>query len=204
MGLSKKEEVEARELCREPRIWWESVRPERNVSLPAFWISTAPVTNEQVRRVCPGLVVGPDGNRVARLEWDDAARVARALSGRLPTEIEWEYACRGGSDGLFTFGPLPALAKIAPWMSWEGDSETRNGFGLRTLFTGEWCGDTWRESYFDEGTGVDGVHVLRGGAAYFWPWQDEEWVWCMSVTRSPSTELPEARWSFRVVLNDDR
>jgi formylglycine-generating enzyme required for sulfatase activity len=205
MGLGLDEEKEARRICPEPRIWWDSVRPTQDLNVTQFEISSAPITVQQLVTIGHELATTVSrrskGSTLARLTWDEAKRVANDLGGRLPTEVEWEYACRAGTTGLFPFGELPREAEIlAPWMSWDGATGPRNQFGLRTLFTGEWCIDTWRQSHADPSTEEPGVAVVRGGGAYFWPWQDEEWVWCMSATRSPSTELPEPYWSFRVVV----
>ncbi len=209
MGLGIDEETEARRISAEPRIWWDSVRPVRQVSVAPLWISTSPVTRAQFVRLTSskGLSSSPAphaASPVARATFEDAEMFAREMGARLPKEVEWEYVCRAGMTGLFAFGEWPEkVAHLEPWMSWNGGVGPRNAFGLRTLFTGEWCADAWRERYGDESTERPGVHVIRGGGAYFWPWQDEEWTWCMSATRSPSTELPEDAWSFRLVFDQD-
>jgi formylglycine-generating enzyme required for sulfatase activity len=208
MGLSADEEAEARRICLDPPIWWESLRPIRDVSVQSFWISSAPITHQQLRENFPEMAAAAARTpttletHVARLAREKAEQCTHLFGGRLATEIEWEYACRAGTKGLFTFGQLPEEdGLLEPWMSWDGEAGARNAFGLRTLFTGEWCSDTWRLSYYDPETEEPGVSVVRGGAAYFWPWQDEEWTWCMSAVRAPSTELPEPECAFRIVMD---
>jgi formylglycine-generating enzyme len=200
VGLSDQEEAEARRLAADPRLWWESMRPVRTLSLPSFTISRAPITNAQLRSFAPKLAQQGEPNLVARLSFADASAAAALLGGRLPTEDEWEYACRGGTSGLFPFGPLPdGDEALEPWMTWQ-DAPPSNAFGLRTLFTGEWCADPWRIRRDESAVADPEVHVIRGGGAYFWPWQDEEWIWCVAAARAPSNELPEDEWSFRVVV----
>jgi hypothetical protein len=89
-------------------------------------------------------------------------------------------------------------------MSWDPDPEhpTRtaaNGFGLRSLFFGEWCRDRWRPSHEPSSPENLDEWVVRGGAARFWPWQDEEWVGAMSAMRMPSSRTGGAPCAFRVV-----
>jgi formylglycine-generating enzyme required for sulfatase activity len=78
-----------------------------------------------------------------------------------------------------------------------------NAFGLHGLFVGEWCLDFFAMSYEPNASlAADGsARVVRGGGAFFWPWQDQEWVWCMSAMRCPSTDLPEGKSGFRLIRN---
>ena len=63
--------------------------------------------------------------------------------------------------------------------------------GVKGIFFGEWCSDVFKLSHAENASAISGSNVIKGGAAYFWPWQDQEWVWCMCAMRMPSTDLDE-------------
>ncbi|MBN2446481.1 MAG: formylglycine-generating enzyme family protein, partial [Phycisphaerae bacterium] len=92
----------------------EDEMPIRHVSISqAFWLGRTEVTQAQwmsVMDTFPSSFIG--GNLpVEQVSWDNAVSFCRMLSRgldsldiRLPTEAEWEYACRAGSTGEFCFG----------------------------------------------------------------------------------------------------
>jgi formylglycine-generating enzyme required for sulfatase activity len=96
---------------------------------------------------------------VERVSWDDAARFCDRLTSffrgkhpsfRLPTEAEWEYACRAGSTGRFCFGDDHAKLEEYAWTRTnsghrphEVGTRNPNRFGLYDMHgnVDEWCAD---------------------------------------------------------------
>jgi len=106
------------------------------------------------------------------------AKTGGALLFDLPTEAQWEYACRAGSTTRFYYGDDADYAKLGEyaWYFNNSDSKTHpvgrkkpNAFGLYDMHGNvwEWCSD-WYESYAwnaidPTGPASGSGHVLRGG-----------------------------------------
>src|SRR5581483_3890845 len=135
-----------------------------------------------------------DDHPVVCVSWNDAAAFCAWLTRaagrvyRLPTEAEWEYACRAGTTTPFHFGESlgPAEANIDGAQPYGGappgpsrggttrvGSYPANGFGLHDMHGNvyEWCGDWYDPGYYAVSDGRDprgpasgSERCVRGGA----------------------------------------
>ena len=141
--------------------------------------------------------VGQNGKPDYHVEIPD-----RSASGyRLPTEAEWEYACRAGQTGAYCFGNDPELLGDYAWFAVNAiDKKTqsvglklKNAFGLLDMHgnVAEWCQDWYADSYPREPRSVnptgpdDGERrVIRGGS----------YIYNAPVLRSAARSQPRPPW----------
>jgi formylglycine-generating enzyme required for sulfatase activity len=151
--------------------------PWHQVKLDGFWMGQTPITQAQWRRVMgtnpseyQGLRADRDQRPVEKVSWNDAMAFCEKLSqltGRLyslPSEAQWEYACRAGTSSPFHFGGT-LISELANFDATESYGEAppgdrlgetsavglfpANGWGLHDLHGNvlEWCLDFWHASY---------------------------------------------------------
>jgi formylglycine-generating enzyme required for sulfatase activity len=187
--------------------------PQHEVTLGSFFLAQTPITQAQWRAVAGWQKVGRDlkpdpaqfkgANRpVEQVSWFDALEFCRRLSQRtgqrygLPSEAQWEYACRAGSTTPFHCGATltPELANYdGNYVYANGPKGTyreqtievasfpANGWGLHDMHGNvlEWCEDHWDDSYiFAPGddqpwlipaAAADEPRLLRGGSWVYYP-----------------------------------
>jgi formylglycine-generating enzyme required for sulfatase activity len=169
-------------------------KPVHRVTLTkGFYMGVHPVTQAQwtpVTGATPSHFKG-DNRPVEQVSWDDCQDYCQKLTAhlkgrvtvRLPSEAEWEYACRAETTTDYHTGEGEAALKQAGWYSANSDRQTHpvgelsaNAWGLYDMHGNvwEWCQD-WYNKYH-AGDQVDPVHlakksdnyrILRGGSWLF-------------------------------------
>lgn len=167
----------------------ETSQPAHAVTVKAFAIGKFEVTQDEwfaLMGTRPGNFKG-GRNPVEQVTWKLAREFTRRLSEktgkryRLPSEAEWEYAARAGSNTELYFGEQGTLAEHA-WFDDNSDEATHpvgqrkaNAYGLHDMYGNvwEWTDDCWNESYTgapDDGSawtsGDCSQRVVRGGTWY--------------------------------------
>ena len=158
-------------------------RPQHPVSVTPFEMQTAPVTNLQFEAFDPSHRSrrgerGPDDDcPVIYVSWYDAWVFACWIGGRLPTEAEWEYACRAGTVTPYSFrGGAKQLGEYG-WFTPNSGGRTHpvrkkkpNAWGLYDMHGNvwEWCEDWWGVYRAEVGRDPNGpetgaYRVYRGG-----------------------------------------
>jgi len=166
--------------------------PQHVVNIKPFYMSKYPITQQQWQAVMGNNPSRVQRNQhpVDRISWNEAIKFCKKLSKitgkayRLPSESEWEYACRAGTTTPFYFGETitsdlahyrgrKVYASEPKGVNAKGTIEVGqfppNAFGLYDMHGNvrEWCADPWYE-----------LRVLRGGSWFVQP------AHCRSAARS--------------------
>ena len=123
--------------------------PEHLVSLPPFHITATPVTRAQWARFAPG-AAPPSDLPAGEMSWLAAWLFAEWAGCALPTEAQWERACRAGTETRFWWGDHPDPLPQVAWHRANAGSQPHpvgqldaNPLGLHDLLGNvmEWCAD---------------------------------------------------------------
>jgi len=199
--------------------WYPEVmkddRPVRAIYVDAFFMDQHEVTNEAYAKFVVAtkhrapynwpqgkLEAGKEKLPVVAVSWDDASAYAKWAGKRLPTEAEWERACRGLAEGKkYPWGERKPTSKDARFNGIDGPARVgscaANDFGLFDIAgnTWEWVADWYDRDYYasavarnPQGPAGGKYKVLRGGS-----WADVEKYltcahrsWARPSERSPN------------------
>ena len=227
----------------------DSERPQHQVTVPTFFMGRSPVTQEQWRAVArfpqinralkadPASFKG-DKRPVEQVNWYEAKEFCDRLSQHtkrkyeLPSEAEWEYACRAGTTTPFHFGET-ITTDLANYrgtdyeeFKWSGSygegpkgkyrEETTpvgtfpaNNFGLWDMHGNvwEWCEDRWHDNYQNALT--DGSSWLSDTKSSYRVLRGGSWYFIPRVCRSAARngvnpENADYYFGFRVVCRVPR
>jgi formylglycine-generating enzyme required for sulfatase activity len=194
--------------------------PRHFVKLPnAFFMGKYEVTQTQwysMMETNPS-AFKDDMRPVEQVSWNDVQEFILKLNTkeetnkyRLPTEAEWEYAARAGSDSSYTFGSDTSMLSQYAWYGNNSGGETHpvgqlnpNAWGLYDMHGNvhEWCQDWFDRKYYSQSPSIDPLgpetglaKALRGG-----DWGSEDW-YCRCASRSLSSpDRRSDRLGFRLV-----
>ncbi|GAL94652.1 SUMF1/EgtB/PvdO family nonheme iron enzyme [Microcystis aeruginosa] len=200
---------------------YESEKPPHQVKLNSFAIGKYPVTQAQYQAVMgtnPSKFQNNPQNPVERVSCNDAKAFCQKLSQitgktyRLPTEAEWEYACRAGTTTRYYFGDDANQLGNYAWYGGNSQDKTHpvgqkkpNAWGLHDMSGNvwEWCEDDWHDNYI--GAPKDGsawpinndnrshIKCLRGGSWVNYPY------FCRSASRDWfDPDFDDYYYGFRV------
>lgn len=207
----------------------DSESPQRQVTVPGFFMGRFQVTQAQYEAIVGSNPSSFSGaNRpVEQVNWNDAIEFCEKLSQRtertyrLPSEAEWEYACRAGTTTPFHCGETitSVLVNYDASVTYRSEpageyrqqtidvgSFPPNAFGLHDMHGNvwEWCQDVWHENY--NGAPTDGSAWIEGGGSDWRLRRGGSWDFnpgnCRSATRY--WFFPDNRnynVGFRVVLS---
>jgi len=237
MGMSASERKIALENAKtydweiEEYLDWST--PQHEVKVPSFFMGKYAVTNSQWEAVMGtkpsesyDVKFQGENQPVINVSWDNSKEFCKRLSEkikknvRLPSEAEWEYACRAGTNTAFHFGETitPELVNYdgnCPYVDApKGEYRERtvdvqnfspNVWGLYQMHGNvwEWCEDIWHENY--NGAPTDGSAWLNGGEQSRHALRGGSWGGFAFSCRSANRDRGSADYSyfifgFRVVV----
>jgi formylglycine-generating enzyme required for sulfatase activity len=185
-----------------------SSTPVRDVTVHPFLCARFPVGAEHLEGLVALDVKEP--RKTTLVTRRQAAQVASALELDIPSESQWEWACRGATARrtLFWWGngspevryaELERTHMLDDFRDEAANDRVSNPFGLVSLWWGEICADAWHDDYTgapaSDRPWIDGgepLGVVRGGGRRFWPWQaGDEWRMVLSAFRMPFASLSD-------------
>jgi len=167
---------------------------QHKVYLDAYYIDKCEVTVGQYRKYCEAtgrsMPKAPvwgwiDSHPMVNVCWEDASAYARYYGKRLPTEAEWEKACRAGSETRYCYGDDESRLGQYAWYTSNSGNGTHpigekkpNAWGLYDMHGNvwEWCSDWYEGDYYSNspirnplGPNTGSYRVLRGGSWFITP-----------------------------------
>jgi formylglycine-generating enzyme required for sulfatase activity/tRNA A-37 threonylcarbamoyl transferase component Bud32 len=205
-------------------------RPQHEVILKPFFMGKYPITQAQWKAVAalpqvkqplnpyPSKFKGHN-RPVENVSWYEAVEFCARLwektgrEYRLPSESEWEYACRAGTTTSFHFGEMittnlvncssdtygmDVKSKYRKETTDVGSFQVANAFGLYDMhgLVWEWCADTWHNNY--HGAPCDGSAWEVGGDFYRRLLRGGSWSFSAELCRSASRSWNESDGGLRI------
>jgi len=195
-------------------------QPEHKVTVSGFWLQHTEVTNAEYAKCVAAKACTPPNNQrwqktefaqhpVNNVSWNQANAYAAWAGGRLPSEAEWEKACRGTDGRLYSWGEEDPTSKLANYNNDVGDTTPVGSYpaGASPYGALDMAGNVWEwtlsiEKPYPynakdgrEDPKAPGKRILRGGSYYYTQYQ----LHC--TTRSGFTPTTaNQHFGFRVIM----
>jgi formylglycine-generating enzyme required for sulfatase activity len=202
-----------------------SEKPVHQVTIKPFAISRYPISVREwnecaAAKACGFVATGSDDAPITNVSWSDARQFVGWLAGathkpyRLPTEAEWEYAARGGTQTKYWWGNelLPGMANCKGCTDLAAVEQPArigsfkpNPFGLYDMggAVDQWVEDCWHKNYngapIDGSAWIDsdcGSHVIRSGS-----WKNDARYVRPANRDSYDTSVRYPTHGFRIALS---
>lgn len=198
----------------------DNEKPAHKVTITnPFYLGKYEVTQPQYEVI---MGMNPSGfknpkNPVEKVTWYMAVEFCEKLSKktgktcRLPTEAEWEYACRAGSDTKYCFGEFSKPLKEYAWFKKNAAGKTHevgqkkpNDWGLYDMYGNawEWCQDWYDQTFYanspekdPKGPETGKWRVLRGGS-----WYEPDSALKSSTRARIKPKVTDTNYGFRVCV----
>jgi formylglycine-generating enzyme required for sulfatase activity len=197
-------------------------RPVHEVAVEEFWIMRTEVTNQQYAQcVKAGACTVPKNEErwddpayadhpVVHVDWKQASDFAEWVGGRLPTEAEWEKACRSTDSRTYPWGNNLPAHELANYGNMLGDTtpvgtypDGASPYGALDMSGNvwEWTSSLYTEYPYDAGDGREdkeagGRRTVRGGSYYYTQYQ----LTC-TIRLALAADVDNAQNGFRVVFD---
>ena len=193
---------------------YEDEKPKHQVKLQEFYLGKYPVTQEQYQAVMgnnPSDFKNNPKSPVEMVSWNDAQEFCKKLSQvtgkkyRLPTEAEWEYACRAGTQTRYYFGDDQSVLKE---YAWYGDNSGDSFLDTVKIWDADPKWENYYKKLMDNNCKTHPVGEKKPNNWGLYDMSGNVWEWCEDPYHDSYADKPEniknngnAIWSSGDILS---